>query len=202
MRIPYASICGVLGVLAGAVATFAVAATVHPKPATPTCGCQLSAAKPARHAVHVRRRGYAQAWRHVARWSEHGGMMGPGMMDGRMMGHHMWREEQQSAESHGWSSEHGWSEDEGRWAHGRGAHWDLAWAERPWATDAFGYLTWPGKTHFVNGHAVKGEPPPPPPPPPEGAGPPPPPPEGWQGPPPPSPGAAGEDEGGYEVYRF
>jgi len=196
MRIPYASICGGLGVLAGAVATFAVAGTAHIKTA-PTCGCAVSAAGHARHPVrvHVRGRAVARTWRHTARWSEHDGqMMGHGMM-----GHHMWRGEQQSAEEHGWSSERGWSEDEGRWAYGHGAHWDLAWAERPWATDAFGYLTWPGKTHFVNGHAVKGEAPPPPPPP-EGAGPPPP--EGWQGPPPPPPGAAGEAEGSYEVYRF
>jgi hypothetical protein len=117
------------------------------------------------------------------------------MMGHGMMGHHMWRGGQQSVEEHGWSSERGWSEDEGRWGHG--GRWDLAWAERPWATDRFGYLTWPGKTHFVDGHAVRDDMPPPPPPPPEGAGPPPPPPEGWQGPP---PGA--EDEPSYEIRRF
>jgi hypothetical protein len=181
MRIPYASIFGVLGVLAGSAATFAVAATVSPKPQAPTCGCQPSAARPARHAAHVRRSGHARVWRHVARWTGRGDMI-----DGRMMGRHMWREAQESTESHGWSED---------WGHG--GHWDLAWAERPWATDAFGYLTWPGKTHFVNGHAMTGEPPPPPPPP-EGSGPP----EGWQGPPPP-PGAAGDDEGrSFDIYRF
>jgi hypothetical protein len=196
MRIPYVSICGGLGLLAGAVATFAVAATVNPKPAPTACSCALGAAKPARHAVHVRK--HVKVRRHSARWSGRGRMMDGRMMDGRMMGHHMWRDEQVSSESHGWSSEHGWSEDEGHWGYGHGGRFDLAWAERPWATDVYGYLTWPGKTHFVNGHAIQGEPPPPPPPPRDGAGPS----EGWQGPPPPPPGAAGDDEGSYEIYRF
>jgi hypothetical protein len=138
------------------------------------------------------RHGRAKAWRHAARWSSHGAMM-----DGRMMGRHMWRDEREATESHSWSSEHGWSEDEGRWGHGE--RWDMAWGERPWATDAFGYLTWPGKTHFVNGHAIQGEPPPPPPPPPEGAVPSP---EGWQGPPPSPPGAVGEDGPSFDIYRF
>lgn len=199
MRIPYASICGVLGILAGAVATFAVAATAPPKPAPQACGCHRSAAKPVRHAVRARHRGPATVRRHAARWSGHGGhMMSGGMMDGRMMGHHMWRDEQVSSEEHGWSRESGWREDEGHWGYGHGGRFDLAWAERPWATDAYGYLTWPGKTHFVNGHAIQGEPPPPPPPPLDGAGPP----EGWQGPPPPPPGAEGDDERSFDIYRF
>jgi hypothetical protein len=201
MRIPYAPLCGVLGVLAGAVATFAVAGTLHTKPATkPACACQMRVVGPARHhiRIHARRHGHAGAVRRSAHWSGHRGrMMGEDMMDRRMMGHHMWRGEQQSVEAHGWSSEHGWSEGEGHWGHG--GHWDLAWAERPWATDRFGYLTWPGKTHFVNGQAVDEDMGPPPPPPHDG-GPPPPPPEGWHGPPPPPPGA--EDDGSFEIRRF
>lgn len=186
MRIPYAPICGVL---AGAVATFAVAGAAHIKPtsAAPTCACALSAAHTRHHVrLHVYGRAHAHGWRHTANWSGHDG----GMMDHVMVDHHMWRDEQQLSEGHGWS------EDDGRLGYGHGGPWDLAWAERPWATDRYGYLTWPGKTHFVNGHAEVDDMPPPP----EGAGPPPTPMEGWPGPPP--PGADGDGGQSFEIYRF
>ena len=76
----------------------------------------------------------------------------------------------------------------------------MAWQDRrPWATDRFGYLTWPGKTHFIGGQPVEGGALPPPPP---GAMPPPPPPPGAdeQGPPPPPQGA--DSDQSYEIRRF
>ena len=107
-------------------------------------------------------------------------------MRGDWRGGHSWRED------HGWGDQHGWTQEDGRWAGGREHHWGAEWGQRPWATDVFGYLTWPGKTHFAGGRPVEGGALPPPPPPP---------PEGWQGPPPAPPG---DDEAGatYEIYRF
>lgn len=121
---------------------------------------------------------------------------------------------QTQTERFGYVQDRSWS-DERAWAERRGAMM-MAWRDRrPWATDRFGYLTWPGKTHFVGGQPVDGGAIPPPPPPP-GAMPPMPPPPGadmqgpppgadWQGPPPPPPGA--DDQGdaadqSYEVRRF
>lgn len=104
-------------------------------------------------------------------------------------------------ERHGWSDAHSWSDE-------RSQMMVMAWQDRrPWDTDRFGYLTWPGKTHFVDGHPVDGAALPPPPPPPPGAMGPDPMQDGAGPPPPPPPGAdeqgPGPDEGpGYEVHRY
>jgi hypothetical protein len=90
--------------------------------------------------------------------------------------------------------ERDWS-DSHSWRSAREVSW--GWSERPWATDQFGFLTWPGKSHFVDGHMMRGAVPPPPPPPPEDEMQGPPPGDDWEGPPPP-PGA----EESYQTYRF
>lgn len=113
------------------------------------------------------------------------------------------------AERRAWAEQHAWGQE-------RYSNLFMAWQDRrPWATDQFGYLTWPGKTHFIGGQPVDGGAMPPPPP---GAMPPGPPPGAedqgpppgadWQGPPPgadmqgPPPPPPGEDGPGYAVQRF
>lgn len=111
------------------------------------------------------------------------------------------------AERFGMVERRGWSQE-------RYGNLFSAWQDRrPWATDQFGYLTWPGKTHFVGGQPVDGAAMPPPPP---GAMPPGPPPGYMQGPPPgadmqgPPPAAncqippppPGADDQGYEIRRY
>ncbi|MDR3510280.1 MAG: hypothetical protein P4L73_01480 [Caulobacteraceae bacterium] len=183
--------------IAGLAALFAGAAAAHP-PAGPSCQPHR-APRPAAHVRHCAcrpQRTAVHAVRHARRART-------------------WTEARASSQHYGYVEEHGWSGGERRWAYGRQ---DGAWAEamqdRHWTTDRFGYLDWPGKTHFVDGHPVDGGalPPPPPGPPPEtmgpgamgpgsagpGSAPPPPPPEDWQGPPP--PGA--DDDAGYEIRRY
>jgi hypothetical protein len=174
MRIPYSTLAGCLGALAGLVATAAIAGSAHPKPAKTTCHCAVSAVGAAHH-HHAR----AHVWRHVA-VRRHGGFMGHHMWGGQRG----WSEESGWGGSRGWHEEHGWREAEGGAAG--------AWMMRPWATDPFGFLTWPGKSHFAGGHYVQDGPPPPP-----EMGPPPPPP-GDAGPPPPP----GPQSNSYEIYRF
>ncbi len=176
-----------LGVLASLVASLAVAAPVHPKaaPAATSCGCRHArAAGPARYHVHrhARRHAHVRVSGRAGGWSEHHADMGGPM----------WRDEHRWREEGDWGAGPGWSEDEARWAFGHAGHWgyrgywDHARAERPWATDRSGFLTWPGKTRFIGGRPVDDEGPPLPPPP-----------EGWQGPPPPP-----DADEGYEIRRF
>ena len=174
MRIRSFHLIAALGGL-GLAAT-ATLASAHAKPAhAPARGCPVRhvSAHGGRHVRHLH-----VAWRHGG-WSAHHGMA----MRHGWQGGHSWHEE------HGWSDQHGWSEGDGRWAEAREHHWGGGeWGRRPWATDAFGYLTWPGKTHFASGQPVEGATPPPPPPPPED----------MQGPPP----QADENSETYIVRRF
>ena len=110
-------------------------------------------------------------------------------------GEHMWQGQ------HGWHDQHGWGESH-EWSEG-GEGFGYRYEPRPWATDAFGFLTWPGKTHFIPAHADGGPPMPPPPPmdnsmPP----PPPPPPPGWNDGPREQQQGVEQDQDGYNVYRF
>lgn len=168
------------GVLAGAAGTAAVADGMPPHHGHAVCGCHRRATPTRRH--HVVGRSWSRVSERTERYA-YGPPPG-------------WRE-------HAWPEDGGW-----RFSHGwRSDGYAMGWARRPWATDAFGFLTWPGKSHFVDGrYAPEGAMPPPPPPPPGGpemAPPPPgevgpPPPGEWQGPPPPP----GEDQGSYQIYRF
>ena len=158
MRIRPSLILGALGVIAGLVATAAIAGGSHSRVHATPCGCR---AVVHHHRVHAR-------WTHVR--------------------HAVVRQTAFVARS-----EHDWSEAHS-WRSGREEAWGLS--ERPWATDQFGFLTWPGKSHFVGGHWMPGAIPPPPPPPEDDMlGPAPG--DDWQGVPPP-PGA----EESYRIYRF
>jgi hypothetical protein len=188
MRIrPLALIASVAILSAGAAAANPPA---HPTPApkAPTCGCHI------RHsaAVHVRRRAPHRIHVRTVTRARIGGYLE----------HRTWGGEHHWGETHGWSEAHSWGDQQG-WSEGDG-RWASSWDEHVSATDRYGYLTWPGKTHFVNGQPVdegnqgarRGYPPmraaP------EGAMRPPPP-EGWQD----GPQPGGDEDGdGYEIHRF
>jgi hypothetical protein len=129
-----------------------------------------------RHGGYVDRRG----WRSERHW---GGA-------GHWAGGHQWTGGREWADTHEYGESHHWRE-------GGGSAWGASWVERPWATDEYGYLTWPGKTHFGTPEAGRS---------PHNEG-------GWsQGPegadaspPPPPPGAYGDtdpDDGAYIIRRF
>jgi hypothetical protein len=139
-----------------------------------------ASAKPT-HACHTWRHAAVQHHRHYARqdygagyWRESHMGMRPHWGEGE-------RAEFGRAE---WRSSHG---EERSWSHVEGdtmAYEGAYEGERPWATDRYGYLTWPGKTHF--GHAPMAREP--------EAGPPLPPEEG--------PPLGPQSENSYEIYRF
>jgi hypothetical protein len=190
MRIPYSTLAGLLGAMAGLAATAAIADGLHAKAQKPTCHCAVSAASAGHH--HKARH---KVWRRAAvqRGGHHGLFGHHGWQGGGWVGDHGWSEARGWRNERGWESEHGWREEHG-WADGMADAWGTA---HRWATDEFGFLTWPGKTHF----GPPAPPPPPemgPPPPPE-MGPPPPP--GAYGPPPPPPPPEVRGEA-YRIYRF
>jgi hypothetical protein len=169
MRLSYSSFFGALGVAVGLLATAAIAGAAEPKPApaAPKCGCASH-----RPITHVHYRPHARVWRGPTAESAHYGYVDHVVSNRERL----------------WVGQRDLGQ--GRWAYDQEAR-VMFWDVRPWATDRYGYLTWPGKTHFIDGHPIAGEFPPPPPP--EGV----PPPEGWQGPPPP-PG----DGESYDIQRF
>ena len=171
-----------VGAIASFAATTAIAGAKPTTPAAAACSCH--AAPAARHvrrsAVRTRAHATRRVWKRM-------------VMTGAEP---MWHDTQ------GWHSHHGWSESH-EWSDG-GDDLGYRYEQRPWATDRFGYLTWPGKTHFISSHPADGAMQPPPPPmdgnamPP----PPPPPPAGWSdGPSGPQKGVE-QDQDGYNVYRF
>jgi hypothetical protein len=135
---PFAALA-VLAAVAGLTAT-ATPADAHRKPA-PACGCH-----PHHRATRVARHGRVRRAHNVEVAVQRDVHIAPSGL----------REEHSSE----WSEERAWSDGDARFA-GRPAY---GWGGRPSATDQFGYLTWPGKTHFADGQPVDtGLPPPPPP---------------------------------------
>jgi hypothetical protein len=166
-----ASLVILVGAVAGLTATVVLADGMpRAKAAAPACGCHAASHHVRRHAASTHVRAARHVWTRVATTG----------------GERNWHDQ------HGWSESHEWSDgDEG---------FGYRYEQRPWATDQFGFLTWPGKTHFIPAHAPgDGGPPPmdnsmqPPPPPP---------PPGW------SDDHSGpqkgieQDQDGYDVYRF
>jgi hypothetical protein len=172
-----ASLVIVVSAVAGLTATVAFADGMpRAKPATPACGCHAVSHQARRRAASTHARAARHVWTRVATTG----------------GEHEWRGERGWHDQHGWSESHEWSDGGYRYE------------PRPWATDAFGFLTWPGKTHFIPAHAL-GDGPPPPPPPMDNsmAPPPPPPPPGWSDDQSSGPQRGIEqDQDGYNVYRF
>jgi hypothetical protein len=138
----------------------------------------------ARHhcGCHHAMRHRAHAWGHAAIHSEH----------------------YASVRQQGWSSDTGWRSRGWHEEEGEGYGYGASWGERHYTTDQYGYLDWPSKTHFVDGHYVEAEGPHGPPPPPEDDGGPGMGPDGpHMGPPPPPPPPSGDpDDGSYEVHRW
>jgi hypothetical protein len=155
----------------------------------------------ARYAHEARGEGYRRESRMDMRegwsgWRGRSGEVGPGEGGPDENG---WREADGRGRRH-WGGEHGqyWGggehgrygegewrsshEEERSWSDVEGGAWAYAGLERPSAVDAYGFLTWPGKTHFGRHQPMEA---------PE-AGPPPP----EEGPPPPPP------KDGYEIRRF
>jgi hypothetical protein len=173
-----ASLVILVGAVAGLTATAALADGMpRAKTVAPACGCHAASHHVRRHAAST----HVRATRHV--WKR---MTATG-------GEHIWHGERSWHDQHGWSESHEWSDG--------GERFGYRYEPRPWATDAFGFLTWPGKTHFIptRGPGDGAMPPPmdnsmPPPPPP--------PPPGW------SDDQSGpqkgieQDQDGYNVYRF
>jgi hypothetical protein len=150
-------------------------------------------AKPAAPAKHTARAcGCHVVHRHAARTQTHAARH----VWKRMVttgGEHMWHGERSWHDQLGWSESHEWSEG--------GEHFGYRYEPRPWATDAFGFLTWPGKTHFIPTRGP-GDGAMPPPPPMDNSMPPPPPP-GWSDDQSGGPRKGVEqDQDGYNVYRF
>jgi hypothetical protein len=115
--------------IAGLAAFAAPAASA----AAADCGCQIRHPAPVRHVrrvVHVRHHFCAPPIATHVR-EQHYGYIEHGEV----------RSERSVSEQHSWSQ----------------GGWEMAFAaRRPWATDRHGYLTWPGKTHFVDGQPVFG----------------------------------------------
>jgi hypothetical protein len=208
MRISPSQTFAGVGAFAGLVLIIAIA-FVQPSHAAPAAA--KACPPPAKaHAAggHVRR---THAAGHAHRsglmrahaWRGHGG--GHYGYAGRAGGHGRRSEHYRGgmdhwAGAHQWMGERQWSDERDfgeahHWREG-GSAWGASWVERPWATDQFGYLTWPGKSHFGSpepGHSPHYD-------------------GGWsQGaegaaPPPPPPGAYGPDadpeDGAYIIRRF
>ena len=171
-----ASLVILAGAVAGLTATAALADGMpRAKSKAPACGCHATSHHARRHAVRTHAHATHRVWTRVAASG----------------GEHMWQGQRGWRDQHGWSESHEWSEG--------GESFGYRYEPRPWATDVFGFLTWPGKTHFIptRGPADGG---PPPPPMDNSMGPPPPPPPpGWSDGP--SRGVE-QDQDGYNVYRF
>src|ERR1700753_2265387 len=128
MRIRLSPTLGVLGIGAAIAATLAIASAA-PTRAAAACGCG--------RATHAARHHHAHAvkWRHVV----HSASRTYARIDSQA-----WSAERRWGAEHAWRDEHDWSEAHGWREGGR----EEGWSERPWATDQFGFLTWPGKSHF------------------------------------------------------
>lgn len=175
-----ASLVILVGAVAGLTATAVLADGMpRPKAAAPACGCHAASHHARRHAASTHARAARRAWTRTATSSDA----------------HMWHGGRSWHDEHGWSESHEWSDGDERFGY--------RYEPRPWATDAFGFLTWPGKTHFIPTHGPADGPPPPPPPMDNSmAPPPPPPPPGWSDDRSGSGKGVEQDEDGYDVYRF
>lgn len=170
-----------LVILAGAVAGLTATAVLadgmpRAKPAAPACGCHAASHHARRHAASAHVRAPRHAWTRMAMRGDE----------------HMWQGGRSWHDEHGWSESHEWSD---------GERFGYRYEARPWATDAFGFLTWPGKTHFIPTRGP-GEGAMPPPMDNSMAPPPPPPPPGWSDDRSGSQKGIEQDEDGYDVYRF
>jgi hypothetical protein len=160
MRISPSQTLAGLGALSGLVLIIALAlvqpshgapAPVKAAPAKAACPTTAAPRKTRIKAVHKASR-------------RHGALIRTHAWRNRVGGerHAYWSDRQWSRGA--WTGERRWSDER---EYGQGRHWRMdgdlvdASGERPWATDRYGYLTWPGKTHF-------GSAPPPPAPPADG----------------------------------
>ncbi len=160
MRISPSQTFAGIGAFAGLVLIIAIA-LVEPSHAAQAPGkaCPPPAAKAHASGRHTHRT-------HAAGHAHRAGLMRAHAWRGHGGGHHGyvdrrgWRSEHQWGGGRQWAGESQWSDERD---FGESHHWREGggWVERPWATDQFGYLTWPGKTHFGGPPAPEGAAPPP-----------------------------------------